>query len=79
MLHRLPVQRVQHRVARAVGRARAAVRLPALPVVERLPAKRALVDLAVLRAAVFRCSLVWLCLVVFDLCLVCVLRVWVWV
>mmetsp|Transcript_27816 Transcript_27816/g.68381 ORF Transcript_27816/g.68381 Transcript_27816/m.68381 type:complete len:665 (+) Transcript_27816:128-2122(+) len=50
VLERLPVQRVQHGVPRAVRRARAPVRLPALAEVQRLPAERALVDLAVVRA-----------------------------
>ena len=47
VLEGLPVERVQHGVPRAVRRARAAVRLPALAVIERLPAERALVDFAV--------------------------------
>ena len=47
---RLAVERVQHRVPRAIRRARAAVRLAALAVVERLPAERALVDLALVGA-----------------------------
>lgn len=51
MLHGLAVERVQHGVARAVGRARAAVRLAALAKVQALAAKGALVDLAVLGAA----------------------------
>mmetsp|Transcript_20512 Transcript_20512/g.52063 ORF Transcript_20512/g.52063 Transcript_20512/m.52063 type:complete len:434 (+) Transcript_20512:262-1563(+) len=46
----LPVERVQHRVASAVGRARAAVGLAALSVVERLAAEGALVDLALVGA-----------------------------
>mmetsp|Transcript_3468 Transcript_3468/g.4859 ORF Transcript_3468/g.4859 Transcript_3468/m.4859 type:complete len:531 (-) Transcript_3468:80-1672(-) len=48
---RAPVQRVQHRVARAVRGARAAVGLAALAEVQALAAERALVDLALLRAA----------------------------
>mmetsp|Transcript_2453 Transcript_2453/g.7277 ORF Transcript_2453/g.7277 Transcript_2453/m.7277 type:complete len:379 (-) Transcript_2453:147-1283(-) len=49
--HGLPVERVQQRVACAVGRARAAVRLPPLAVVERLPTEGALVDLPLFVAA----------------------------
>lgn len=44
MLERLPVQRVQHGVPRAVADAGGAVGLPALAVAQRLPAQRALVD-----------------------------------
>ena len=44
----LAVEGVQQRVARAVGRASAAVRLPALTVLKTLPTERTLVDLALL-------------------------------
>ena len=50
VLERLAVQRVQDGVARAVGGRRAPVRLAVLAVVERLAAKGALVDLALVRA-----------------------------
>mmetsp|Transcript_96380 Transcript_96380/g.234239 ORF Transcript_96380/g.234239 Transcript_96380/m.234239 type:complete len:411 (+) Transcript_96380:519-1751(+) len=46
---RAPIQRVEHRVARAIGSGGAAVRLAALAEVKRLPAEGALVDLALLR------------------------------
>jgi signal transduction histidine kinase len=46
VLHGLPVQRVQHGMASAVGRAGASVRLTALSKVQGLAAERALVDLA---------------------------------
>ena len=43
-----PYSVVEHRVARAIGRTRAPIRLAALAVVQALAAERALVDLAVL-------------------------------
>ena len=50
MLHGRAVQRVQHGVPCAVCRRAAAVGLPAAPKVEGLPAKGALVDLALVGA-----------------------------
>lgn len=50
VLHGHAVQGVQHGMASAVGGACAAVGLPTPPIVQRLPAKGALVDLALLSA-----------------------------
>lgn len=50
VLHALAVQRVQHGVPGAVSRAGTSVGLPALAKVQRLATKRALIDLALLRA-----------------------------
>mmetsp|Transcript_10585 Transcript_10585/g.20443 ORF Transcript_10585/g.20443 Transcript_10585/m.20443 type:complete len:470 (-) Transcript_10585:482-1891(-) len=50
MAHSLAVERVQHRMACAVGGASAAVCLTALAVVQRLPSKGTLVDLALVCA-----------------------------
>jgi len=50
VLHGLPVERVQHGVARAVRSTRAAVGLATAPKVQGLATKSALVDLAVLSA-----------------------------
>jgi hypothetical protein len=50
VLHRLPIQGVEHGMTGPVSRACAAVRLAAAPKVEGLAAKGALVNLAILRA-----------------------------
>ena len=50
MLHGLAIESMQHGMASPVGRACAAVGLAASAVIQRLPAKRPLVDLPVLSA-----------------------------